>query len=135
MAAAITTDAVLLRAVVYGEADRVVTLLGLITGRVAALAGGGRKGGKRRGGGLELGLLGRLGIGASFDCVACGRGEADLGEETTRWHPERGGVVCRDCVRTGALLTAETRRALVRLHALSLEEADHARLDRDLNAG
>src|SRR5687767_13988135 len=43
---------------------------------------------------FELGLLARLGIGASFDCVSCGRGEAELGDESTRWHPERGGVVC-----------------------------------------
>jgi DNA repair protein RecO (recombination protein O) len=221
MAAAITTEAVLLRAVAYGESDRVVTLLGLSTGRVSALARGARKSVKRFGGGLglgacgqaslrdrggelmgldgfevrearlglgsdlartahasyaielcdrlcaprhpepavyhwlneflarvehlgataerlrvfELGLLGRLGIGASFDCVACGRTDDDLGEEGTRWNPERGGVVCRDCVRSGALLTAPTRRALVRLGAMSLEEADEARLDRDLNAG
>src|SRR3954463_13482432 len=168
MAAAITTDAVLLRSVAYGESDRVVTLLGVSTGRVSALARGARKSVKRFGGGLglgasgeaslrdrggelmgldgfevsegrlglgtdlartahasyaielcdrlcgprhpepavyqwlggflerveemgatlerlrvfELGLLGRLGFGASFDCVACGRGEAELGDES-----------------------------------------------------
>jgi DNA repair protein RecO (recombination protein O) len=221
MATAIITEAILLRSVAYGESDRVVTLLGKLTGRVSALARGARKSLKRFGGGLglgaggqaalrdrggdlmalesfevnepriglggdiartahasyaielcdrlcgprhpepavfdwlgdflgrvetigatserlrvfELGLLGRLGIGASFDCAACGRPEADFGAESTRWHPERGGVVCRDCVRNGALLTADTRRALVHLGGLSLEAADTTPLDRDLNAG
>ena len=222
MAVAITTDAILLRAVAYGESDRVVTLLGRTTGRVSALARGARKSVKRFGGGLglgasgqavlrdrsgselmgldsfevheariglggdiartahasygielcdwlcgprhpepavydwleeflariehagatlerlrvfELGLLGRLGIGPSFDCVACGRGEAELGDEPVRWHPERGGVVCRNCVRAGAVLMPDTRRALVRLGGLSLAEADAVTLDRDLNAG
>src|SRR6185436_9555523 len=165
MATAITTDAILLRSVAYGESDRVVTLLGRTTGRVSALARGARKSVKRFGGGLglgasgqavlrdragselmgldsfdvqeariglggdiartahasyaielcdrlcgprhpepavydwleeflarvehagatlerlrvfELGLLARLGIGASFDCVSCGRGEPEL---------------------------------------------------------
>jgi DNA repair protein RecO (recombination protein O) len=221
VATAITTDAVLLRAVAYGESDRVVTLLGRSTGRVSALARGARKSVKRFGGGLglgaagvatlrerggellslegfdvqqariglggdlartahasygielcdrlcgprhpepavydwlndflsrveaagataerlrvfELGLLGRLGIGASFDCVGCGRGEGELRDESTRWQPERGGVVCRDCARSGALLMADTRRALVRLQRLSLVEAEATALDRDLNAG
>jgi DNA repair protein RecO (recombination protein O) len=221
MATAITTDAILLRAVAYGESDRVVTLLGKSTGRVSALARGARKSVKRFGGGLglgasgqatlrdrggelmglesfevnegriglggdlartahasyaielcdrlcgprhpepavyewldgflarvetvgataerlrvfELGLLGRLGIGASFDCVACGRSDAELRDESTRWHPERGGVVCRSCARNGALLMADTRRALVRLGTLSLEQADATSLDRDVNAG
>src|SRR3954447_16345418 len=222
MATAITTDAILLRSVAYGESDRVVTLLGRTTGRVSALARGARKSLKRFGGGLglgasgqavlrdragselmgldgvevarsrlglavdlartahasyaielcdrlcgprhpepavfhwleeflerveemgatlerlrvfELGLLGRLGFGASFDCVACGRGEAELGDESTRWHPERGGVVCRDCARSGALLMADTRRALAQLSGMSLAEADATSLNRDLNAG
>jgi DNA repair protein RecO (recombination protein O) len=221
MATAITTDAILLRSVAYGESDRVVTLLGRTTGRVSALAKGARKSLKRFGGGLglgasgqavlrerggdlmgldgfevaqarlglaldlaraahasygielcdrlcgprhpepavydwleeflarveeggatlerlrvfELGLLGRLGIGPSFDCVACGRDQAELGEESTRWQPDRGGVVCRACARSGALLIAESRRALVRLSGLTLREADGVTLDRDLNAG
>jgi DNA repair protein RecO (recombination protein O) len=221
VAIAITTDAILLRSVAYGESDRVVTLLGKTTGRVSALARGARKSVKRFGGGLglgasgeavlrdrggelmgldgfevrqsrlglaadiartahasyaielcdrlcgprhpepavfdwleeflarvedggaalerlrvfELGLLGRLGFVASFDCVACGRTDEDLGEESTRWHPERGGVVCRSCVRSGAVLIAQTRRALGRLSALTLAEADAVTLDRDLNAG
>jgi DNA repair protein RecO (recombination protein O) len=221
VATLLTTSAILLRSVAYGESDRVVTLLGKTTGRVSALARGARKSVKRFGGGLglgasgeaslrdrggelmgldgfevsegrlglgtdlartahasyaielcdrlcgprhpepavyqwldefltrveragatserlrvfELGLLGRLGIGASFDCVSCGRTEADLGDESTRWHPERGGVVCRDCVRSGSVLMAGTRRALARLGELALGDADGASLDRDLNAG
>jgi DNA repair protein RecO (recombination protein O) len=222
MAVAITTDAILLRAVAYGESDRVVTLLGRTTGRVSALARGARKSVKRFGGGLgmaasgqavlreragsellgldsfevhqariglggdiarsahaaygielcdrlcgprhpepqvydwldeflgrvevagatlerlrvfELGLLARLGIGASLDCVSCGRDEGELGDESTRWHPERGGVVCRNCARSGLMLMADTRRALSRLGALTLAEADAVTLERDLNAG
>jgi DNA repair protein RecO (recombination protein O) len=222
MAVAITTDAILLRSVAYGESDRVVTLLGRSTGRVSALARGARKSVKRFGGGLglgasgqavlrdragselmgldgfdvvqarlglaadiartahasygielvdrlcgprhpepavydwleeflerveetgatlerlrvfELGLLGRLGIGPSLDCVACGRTDLDLGDESTRWHPERGGVVCRSCVLSGSVLIAQTRRALARLSGLTLREADGVTLDRDLNAG
>jgi DNA repair protein RecO (recombination protein O) len=221
MAVAITTDAILLRAVAYGESDRVVTLLGKTTGRVSALARGARKSVKRFGGGLglgaagqavlrdragselmglesfevreariglggdiartahasygielcdrlcgprhpepavfdwldeflarvehagatlerlrvfELGLLARLGLGASLECVSCGRGEGELGEESTRWHPERGGVVCRSCVKDGAVLMAGARRALARLGTLSLGEADAVTLDGDLNA-
>jgi DNA repair protein RecO (recombination protein O) len=222
-AAVITTDAILLRAVAYGEADRIVTLLGKSTGRVSALAKGARKSVKRFGGGLglgaagraalrerssgdlmalesfevieariglggdlartahasyaielcdrlcgprhpepavyewldellarvegrgataerlrvfELGLLERLGIGPSLDtCVSCGRGGDDLGDGIARWHPDRGGVVCQPCARHGAVVTAETRRALARLAGLSLEAADGLTLDRDLNAG
>src|SRR3954451_15787369 len=58
MAAAITTDAVLLRSVAYGESDRVVTLLGRSTGRVSALARGARKSLKHFCGGLGLGAAG-----------------------------------------------------------------------------
>jgi DNA repair protein RecO (recombination protein O) len=50
----ISTPAILLRAINYGEADRVVTLLGRTTGRVSALARGARKSQKRFGGGLGL---------------------------------------------------------------------------------
>jgi DNA repair protein RecO (recombination protein O) len=219
----LTTDAILLRSVAYGESDRVVTLLGRSTGRVSALARGARRSVKRFGGGLglgasgvaslreraggelmglegfevregrlglggdlartahasyaielvdrlcgprhpepsafdwleeflgrlevgpatserlrvfELGLLGRLGIGPQLEgCVACGRGEEALGEELSRWHPERGGVVCRDCARHGAVLTAASRRALARLGGLTLAQAESLSLDRDLNAG
>src|SRR3954469_7690398 len=62
MATAITTDAILLRSVAYGEADRVVTLLGRTTGRVSALARGARKSTKRFGGGLGLGASGQAAL-------------------------------------------------------------------------
>src|SRR4051794_247114 len=59
MATAITTDAIVLRSVAYGEADRVVTLLGRTTGRVSALARGARRSQRRFGGGLGLAATGR----------------------------------------------------------------------------
>ncbi len=54
----IVTAAIVLRRVPYGEADLVVTLLGLETGRVTALARGARKSTRRFAGGLEPGLAG-----------------------------------------------------------------------------
>jgi DNA repair protein RecO (recombination protein O) len=54
----VTTSAIVLRRVPYGEADLVVTLLGLDTGRVSALARGARKSTRRFAGGLEPGLAG-----------------------------------------------------------------------------
>jgi DNA repair protein RecO (recombination protein O) len=216
--AALTTPAILLRSVAYGEADRVVTLLGRSTGRVSALARSARKSQRRFGGGLglgatgqatlrdrpgaellglesfdveeariglgqdlaraahaayalelcdklcaprqpepavydwldelltrvergpatalrlrvfELGLLDRLGLAPVLaSCVGCGR--ADLDDETVRWHPARGGVVCGGCVRSGALLTSVTRRELVRLQRLPLSDEPDAP-DRQLN--
>ncbi len=215
------TQAILLRAVPYAEADRVVTLFGLDTGRVSALARGARKSQRRFSGGLGLGATGhatlrdrpgaelmslelfdvthaRLGLGADLgrtahaayavelcdrlcgarqpepgvfawldeflsrleqdgaklprmrvfelgllrllgvgpalvSCVACGR--SDLGDETARWQPERGGLLCSACARQGALLTADTRRALARLAALTLAEADRDPLSEDENTG
>src|SRR5437667_11786158 len=47
-----------LRSTPYGEADRVVTLLGRETGRVSALARGARKSMRRFGGGLGMGATG-----------------------------------------------------------------------------
>jgi DNA repair protein RecO (recombination protein O) len=58
VAASFVTQAILLRAVPYGESDRVVTLLGRSTGRVSALARGARKSLRRFGGGLGLGATG-----------------------------------------------------------------------------
>ena len=52
----IVTSAIVLRRVAYGEADLVVTLLGLDTGRVSALARAARKSSRRFAGGLEPGL-------------------------------------------------------------------------------
>src|ERR671939_431638 len=62
MATAITTDAILLRSIAYGESDRVVTLLGRSTGRVSALARGARKSVRRFGGGLGLGATGEASL-------------------------------------------------------------------------
>jgi DNA repair protein RecO (recombination protein O) len=83
---------------------------------------------------FELGLLARLGIGPALDrCALCGR--SDLGEESTRWHPEQGGVVCASCAQLGDILTAQTRRALARMARMSLDDAEAATLGRETNAG
>jgi DNA repair protein RecO (recombination protein O) len=57
-----STPAILLRTINYGEADRVVTLLGRATGRVSALARGARKSQKRFGGGLGLCSVGEAAL-------------------------------------------------------------------------
>jgi DNA repair protein RecO (recombination protein O) len=217
----IVTSAIVLRRVVYAEADLVVTLLGSETGRVSALARGARKSSRRFAGGLgmaatgeatlreragadllvlesfdarddraglamdvakaahaayaielcdrlcpprqaekpvfawldefltrltagsataerlrvfELGLLRGLGIGPSIDrCVACDR--SDLGEEDVRWHPDRGGVVCRNCSGRGDLISGNTRRELERLATSTLADADGLVLDPDVRVG
>jgi DNA repair protein RecO (recombination protein O) len=59
VAAKIETRAIILRTVAYGEADRVVTLLGASMGRVSALARGARKSVRRFAGGLGMGQEGR----------------------------------------------------------------------------
>jgi DNA repair protein RecO (recombination protein O) len=217
----IVTPAIVLRRVVYAEADLVVTLLGSETGRVSALARGARKSSRRFAGGLgmaatgearlheragadlmilesfdarddraglatdvaktahaayaielcdrlcpprqaeasvfawldefltrlttgsataerlrvfELGLLRGLGIGPSIDrCVVCDRSE--LGDEDVRWHPERGGVVCRNCTSHGALISGNTRQQLERLATTQLADADGVVLARDVGVG
>lgn len=58
----LSTPAILLRAINYGESDRVVTLLGRSTGRLSALARGARKSQKRFGGGLGLCSIGEAGL-------------------------------------------------------------------------
>jgi DNA repair protein RecO (recombination protein O) len=60
--AAVVTSAILLRSIPYGESDRVVTLLGRSTGRVAALARGARKSLRRFGGGLGLAARGEAAL-------------------------------------------------------------------------
>ncbi len=55
---ALSTPAIVLRAVNYGEADRVVTLFGREIGRVSALARSARKSQRRFAGGLGLGAVG-----------------------------------------------------------------------------
>ena len=56
--ASFSTPAIVLRAVNYGEADRIVTLFGRETGRVSALARGARKSQRRFAGGLGLCAVG-----------------------------------------------------------------------------
>lgn len=212
----IVTPALVLRRVVYGEADLVVTLLGLATGCVSALARSARKSSRRFAGGLgtgtagearlherpnaemmvlesfdgrgdrptlstdlaksahaayalelcdrlcpprqpeasvfnwleeflsrldagattaerlrvfELGLLRNLGMGPSLDrCSACDR--SDLGEEEVRWQAHTGGVLCRNCAKSGDVMTAATRRALETLSKSSLAEANAITLER-----
>jgi DNA repair protein RecO (recombination protein O) len=60
--AAVSTPAILLRTVNYGEADRVVTLFGRSTGRLSALARGARKSQRRFAGGLGLGSVGEAAL-------------------------------------------------------------------------
>jgi DNA repair protein RecO (recombination protein O) len=79
---------------------------------------------------FEIGLLDRLGLRPALDrCAVCGRD--DLGEKTTRWHPDKGGVVC--CALRGDILTGASRRALDALSRMSLGEAENATLDRATN--
>jgi DNA repair protein RecO (recombination protein O) len=56
------TSAIVLRAVSYGESDRVVTLLGRTTGRLSALARGARKSQRRFAGGLGLCSVGDISV-------------------------------------------------------------------------
>src|SRR4029079_189931 len=56
------TTAIVLRAVAYGEADRVVTLFGRTTGRVSALARGARKSQRRCWGGVGRGSVGEVSV-------------------------------------------------------------------------
>ena len=58
----LSTPAIVLRAINYGESDRVVTLIGRTTGRLSALARGARKSQKRFGGGLGLCSVGEAGL-------------------------------------------------------------------------
>jgi DNA repair protein RecO (recombination protein O) len=80
----------------------------------------------------ELGLLERLGLAPLLDaCVACGRTE--LGDETVRHQPERGGIVCATCATRGRPMGGDVRRALLRLQAATLADADAIRLDPAVN--
>lgn len=89
--AAISTPAILLRAVDYGEADRVVTLLGRVTGCVGAIARSARKSQRRFGGGLGLCSVG--------EAVMRERGGAELLTlerfEVVQSHPSLGSDVER----------------------------------------
>jgi DNA repair protein RecO (recombination protein O) len=89
--ASFSTPAIVLRAVSYGEADRIVTLFGRETGRLSALARGARKSQRRFAGGLSLCAIGaatlreRAGVELltleSFDVTA---GHAALGADVGR---------------------------------------------------
>jgi DNA repair protein RecO (recombination protein O) len=83
---------------------------------------------------FELGLLRRLGLGPSLGrCASCGR--ADWGAEDVRFQPAAGGVVCRDCSKTGDLIPPGIREALERLGEAGLAEADAISLDREIGLG
>ena len=56
--AELTTPALLLRSIDYGESDRIITLLGRTTGCLGAIARGARKSQRRFGGGLGLCTVG-----------------------------------------------------------------------------
>jgi DNA repair protein RecO (recombination protein O) len=83
---------------------------------------------------FELGLLRGLGIGPSLDrCVVCGR--SDLDREDVRWHPDRGGVICRGCSQRGDLMSGSTRQALERLAQTPMGDTEGLVLDREVGAG
>lgn len=83
---------------------------------------------------FELGLLRGLGLGPSFErCMACGR--EDLGEQDVRFRSSAGGIYCRDCARSGDLLSGGVRQALVRLGNTSLAAADDLRLAPEVALG
>ena len=71
----LSTPAIVLRAVNYGEADRIVTLFGRETGRLSALARGARKSQRRFAGGLGL-----CAVGVASLRERAGRRAADAGE-------------------------------------------------------
>jgi DNA repair protein RecO (recombination protein O) len=89
--AVLNTSAILLRAVDYGESDRVLTLLGRTTGCVSAIARAARKSQRRFGGGLGLCNIG--------DAVLRERGAAELLTlerfDVTRSFPSLGADVER----------------------------------------
>jgi DNA repair protein RecO (recombination protein O) len=89
--ASFSTPAIVLRAVNYGEADRIVTLFGRETGRVSALARAAKKIKRRFAGGLGLCAIGVASLRE--------RAGADLltleGFDTTVSHPTLGTDVAR----------------------------------------
>jgi DNA repair protein RecO (recombination protein O) len=81
---------------------------------------------------FELGLLHRLGLGSDFaSCVACGR--RDLGDETARLEPDRGGITCVGCARRGTPIPPQVRRALVDLQDIVLAEAEQLAPGKEVN--
>lgn len=68
----VVTPAIVLRRVAYGEANLVVTLLGLDTGRVSALARGARRSTRRFAGGLEPASTGEVQLRERPGAELCG---------------------------------------------------------------
>jgi DNA repair protein RecO (recombination protein O) len=87
----LVTDAIVLGAVNYGEADRIVTLLGRGTGRVSALARGARKSQRRFAGGLGLCAIGSVSLRERSGAELCTLERFDA----TEAHPGLGQDVAR----------------------------------------
>lgn len=90
-AGAVSTPAIVLRAVSYGESDRVVTLFGRATGRLSALARGARKSQRRFAGGLGLCSIGEATLReragselATLESFQVTAGHAGLGTDVAR---------------------------------------------------
>jgi DNA repair protein RecO (recombination protein O) len=85
---------------------------------------------------FELGLLGRLGYGPVVaGCAVCGGERGGPGPVDYRWDPDRGGVVCTACGRTGRPMRQEVRATLARLATLPLAAAAGESLAPDINRG
>lgn len=89
--ALIETVAIVLRTIDYGEADRVVTLLGRDTGCVSAIARGARKSQRRFGGGLGLGAVGAVALRERGGSELCTLERFDV----TEVHPSLSSEVLR----------------------------------------
>lgn len=126
----ITTQALVLRTVDYGEADRVVTLLTRELGKISALARGARRSHKRFGAGLALFGVGEAGLvdkpGAellTMESFAAARGFSRIGLDVTK--VALGGYVSelvRELVPTRQPDEAVFRLALDVLTLLDEEE-------------
>ena len=85
---------------------------------------------------FELGLLGRLGFGPVVaTCAACGGDRSGAEPVDYRWDPDRGGMVCAACGRTGRPMRREVRAALTRLAGTPLAAASAEPLPPDINRG
>jgi DNA repair protein RecO (recombination protein O) len=110
--APIVTAAILLRSIPYGEADRVVSLLGLQTGRLSAIARGARRSQRRFGGGLGLGARGEAVLRESphaellsLESFDVAEGRIGLGEDVAR--TAHAGYVAELCDRLCAVRQPE----------------------------
>jgi DNA repair protein RecO (recombination protein O) len=85
---------------------------------------------------FELGLLGRLGFGPMVDaCAACGGTRSGPAPVAYRWDPDRGGVVCAACGRSGRPMREQVRATLARLARTPLSEATAEPVVADINRG